>query len=254
MIGRGSGQPAPAITLSAGRAKISAQTKAATGLPGRPNTGLPRQTPIASGRPGFMAMRQTVSASASRRMRLMWSSSPAEAPPEVRIASACAAPRSSAARTAASASGATPRSTVSQPQRRSIASSIGRLASNTASGPASAPGAVTSSPVDSTATRSRRRTLTAPSPPAAICARSIGVSLRPADAATAPAARFSPAGRTLAPRRRRGSKRIAPSATVTSSCIATVSQPCGIGAPVRMRSAAPGATTPRYPAPAAARP
>ena len=101
---RGSRQGAPASRRSAGRAKTSVQTKAATGLPGSPKTGRPRQRPSASGRPGFTAIRQVASAPRAFRSAATWSSSPAEAPPLVRIASA-AAPRSSAAATASGSSG-----------------------------------------------------------------------------------------------------------------------------------------------------
>ncbi len=57
-------QGAPASRNSAGRAKISVQTKAATGLPGSAKTGRPCQLPSASGRPGLTAIRQAASAAA----------------------------------------------------------------------------------------------------------------------------------------------------------------------------------------------
>lgn len=54
----GSFQPDPAIRDRAGRAKIRAQTSAATGLPGNPKTGTSCHMASASGRPGLTAIRQ----------------------------------------------------------------------------------------------------------------------------------------------------------------------------------------------------
>ena len=51
-------QPDPAKSESAGRGKTKAQVRAATGLPGRPNTGTPFQSASAKGRPGLTAIRQ----------------------------------------------------------------------------------------------------------------------------------------------------------------------------------------------------
>ena len=70
---------------------MRAQTKAATGLPGRPKTGVPCHKPSAKGRPGFTAIRQSDMVPVSVNRADMWSSSPAEAPPEVRITSAFSA-------------------------------------------------------------------------------------------------------------------------------------------------------------------
>ena len=49
--------------------------------------GVPATTPMATGRPGLMAMRQNVSAPAPSTAALTWSSSPVETPPEVTIRS-----------------------------------------------------------------------------------------------------------------------------------------------------------------------
>src|SRR5690554_7511082 len=83
----------------AGTPKRSAQTQAATGLPGRPTTGVPLNMASARGRPGLMAMRQLLISPCAFRVFDTWSSSPAETPPLVRIRSQCSAPRSSAALT-----------------------------------------------------------------------------------------------------------------------------------------------------------
>ena len=52
----------------------------------------------------------------------------------------------------------------------------------------------------------------------------------------------SPASRRLAPRFEPGGTTTAPPSTRTSSCMNTVSAPCGIGAPVKMRIASPAPT------------
>ncbi len=65
----------------------------------------------------------------------------------------------------------------------------------------------------------------------------------------------SPAGRTLAPGFRPAGKTTRPASSIrTSSCMNTVSAPPGIGAPVKMRTASPGAIASGAAAPACTRP
>jgi len=107
----GTGQSCPASRANAGRAKIRVQTIAATGLPGSPKTGAPCHMPSAKGRPGLTAMRHRSSAPASDKRADTWSSSPADAPPLVRIASTRPRVSSSRLRKAARSSPTCPRST-----------------------------------------------------------------------------------------------------------------------------------------------
>ena len=58
---------------------------AATGLPGRPTNTASPSRPNASGRPGFIAICQKSSRPSAATLRTTWSSSPREAPPEVRM-------------------------------------------------------------------------------------------------------------------------------------------------------------------------
>ena len=63
----------------------------------------------------------------------------------------------------------------------------------------------------------------------------------------------SPRLRRLAPLRMPGGSRTAPPSSRASSCMNTVSVPAGIGAPVKMRTAVPGAAAPGRAWPAATR-
>ena len=69
-------------------------------------------------------------------------------------------------------------------------------------------------------------------------ATSCGRSRRPAGATVPPSATSSPARRRFAPGFRAGRVTVLPS-TAQSSCIATMSAPSGIAAPVKMRAASP---------------
>ena len=62
-------------------------TKLATGLPGKPMNGVPPMMPIATGRPGLIAIRHSTSLPTLSTLALTWSSSPVETPPVVRIRS-----------------------------------------------------------------------------------------------------------------------------------------------------------------------
>ena len=85
-------------------------------------------------------------------------------------------------------------------------------------------------------------------------ARFRGRNRWPALSAAMPAAMSSPTGRTLAPGLRpAGAMILSPSAR-TSSCMNTVSAPSGIGAPVKIRIACPGATVAPAELPAWTRP
>ena len=147
-----------------------------------------------------------------------------------------------------------PRSTISWPQRVTTLFSIGRLASGICPAPAASGSGTTSSPVDRIATRSRRRTVTLPTPTDARSPMSPGEITRPAVNISVPAATSSAAGLVLAPGFSPREKATVAPSPVTSSSRTMVSTPCGTAAPVRMRNACPGGTTPAKGCPAAARP
>jgi len=105
------------------------------------------------------------------------------------------------------------------------------------------PGSTISSPVENTATRTRRNTSSAVRPMAAASATCCAASRRPAGSTIDPA-------RTSSPARRRFAPTFSPAGTITalpsrrtSSCMKTVSAPAGMGAPVKMRTAAPASRT-----------
>ncbi len=122
---------------------------------------------------------------------------------------------------------------------RSSPASRKRLASYSAAGGSGLPGSTISSPVENTATRTRRRTGNSVSPTAAASATCGVVSRRPAGSITDLARKSSPAARRLAPRFRPGGTTTVSPSTRVSSCMNTVSAPSGIGAPVKMRIASP---------------
>ena len=103
-----------------------------------------------------------------------------------------------------------PISRTSQARRVAIAISMKRLESNNCDAPLKSPGETSSSPVEKTATRMRRRTSIRVSPSAAASATSCGRILRPAGSAAAPAGMSSPVGRILAPGRRPAGRMAAP--------------------------------------------
>ena len=99
------------------------------------------------------------------------------------------------------------------------------MASNNAAGGSGWPGSTISSPVENTATRTRRRTGNAVSPTAAASATCEVVSRRPAGSITDLARKSSPAARLLAPRFRPGGTITTSPSTRVSSCMNTVSAP-----------------------------
>ncbi len=99
----------------------------------------------------------------------------------------------------------------------------------------------------STATRTRRHTRSSVRPQAAAAAIDAAVTVVPAATASSPARPFSPRRRTFAPAaigpKPGGSTILSarpPDCSVTSSRFTTASLPAGSGAPVKMRTAAPG--------------
>ena len=127
-----------------------------------------------------------------------------------------------------------------------------RLESNSCAAARGAPGETSSLPVENTATRTRLTHVD-------MCQTEGGRErdiLRPQSPARGerddgPTGMSSPAGRTLAPGfRPAGSNHPAARSMRTSSCMNTVSAPSGIGAPVKIRTAWPGAIAVAADAPA----
>src|ERR1700712_367114 len=134
--------------------------------------------PIATGRPGLIAMRHSTSVPALSTLALTWSSSPVETPPVVRMRSWPAATRFRPSARAARSALTMPRSLTSQPSRASIAISMKRLESYNCASARGAPGDTSSLPVENTATRMRLTTSTWGKPNAASNATSCGRSRR----------------------------------------------------------------------------
>ena len=92
MATSGSGS-APESRNNNGRTTRTKVTNTATGFPGKPTKAAPspllaptllvRITPIATGRPGFIATRQNTMRPTLSIALFTWSASPAETPPEV---------------------------------------------------------------------------------------------------------------------------------------------------------------------------
>ena len=124
---------------------------------------------------------------------------PMEEPPE-RITASCSARRRwTAARRAAASSATIPARVTSQPVAAISAASAIWLASRTWPGRGVASGAQSSFPVDSTATRGRRKTSTVTMPKVARSARLAARNRRPAGRTASPRVKSSPAWTTLAP-------------------------------------------------------
>ena len=96
----------------AGFTNIKEQTNAATGFPGNPKIGFSLHDPIANGRPGLTAILQFLSVPCTLISLETWSSSPADAPPEITITSAVIDARSNLSFNKTSSSGIIPQSTV----------------------------------------------------------------------------------------------------------------------------------------------
>ena len=112
--------------------------------------------------------------------------------------------------------------------------------------PAAPSGSTSSSPPERIATRGRRWTATPLRPSDASMPSCDGPSASPGASTRSPARTSSPAGRTWSPARGgRAEAHAARRRRSTSSCITTASAPAGIGAPVKMRAASPGARAPR---------
>ena len=225
---RGTDQGAPARRKSAGGRRRGCRRRRRPGCrAGRRPAGR-SQRPSASGRPGFTAMRQVVERAAGLRSAATWSSSPAEAPPEVRIASA-SAPRSSAAATASAESARVAevdRGCISQ--RRRISSEhravgvVGLVRRGGAAGRADLVAGGEHRDPEAAADRRarrgrRRRRARGPAAP----------RRRPSGRISAPAATSSPAARVLAPGRGDRSKAMASPSRATCSSRTTVSTPAG---------------------------
>ena len=120
------------------------------------------------------------------------------------------------------------------------------------------PGRTTSSPVETMATRNGTKQSTSATPSEANAASSCGRNTAPASSTVAPPATSSPAFLTFAPGRRPAGMATVvcmPAApTTASSCMATVSCPCGSTAPVNMRTAVARSGVTLSAWPAAARP
>src|SRR5215212_3328726 len=235
----------PAMRRRAGRAKSSKLTIDDTGLPGRPNTGTPPTSPKAKGLAGRTATWNHRMSPMRSSTTFTRSTSPMLTPPLVSTASH----RSTAERTApvmaASSSPPRPRSTGTNPDDASSASSVGRLESRTCPGSSGAPPPTSSSPVDNTPTRGRRWTATDDAPTLARTPRRPGVRTVPGVTTTSPARRSSPARRTAVPGSTGTSTTTdAPSADgAVRSTMTTASAPGGTTAPVMMRTAWPAPTS-----------
>ena len=111
-------------------------------------------------------------------------------------------------------------------------------------GGSGSPGLRNSSPVENSATRNRRITVTSAKPSDAISPRSAGRSTRPAFSAGLPCARSSPRRRRFSPARSTpGCSFTTAPCSVQSSIGTTVSSPVGMTAPVMMRTHWPRAGT-----------
>ena len=214
--------------------------------------GVPSMIPIATGRPGLIAIRHSTSVPTLSTPALTWSSSPVETPPVVRIrswapATCLQALRQRGAVVADDAEiadlAAKPRQHrdqhdavgIEQLRRRARRSRRYQFVAGRKHRDADAP-----AHLEHASGRTRRR---ARHPAAAAAAR-------PSSAAW-PSGISSPAGRTLAPGFRPAGRTTLPaSSRRTSSCMNTVSVPSGIGAPVKIRTAWPGLIGSRADAPA----
>ena len=211
-------------------------------MPGRPNTGLPASEPNVIGLPGRMSTfhrcRSAPALTSASRTR---SSSPTETPADDTSMSA-SVPRAMRSAIASSRSGATPRLSGRPPASTICAISEYVLAFGICAAVGSVPRSASSLPVESTATRGRRPTVTCVRPSVAripISAAPIG---RPGSSTRSPSRTSSPAGRTKAPGTTVPRSAITPSRASTSSCGTTASAPSGSGAPVKMRTASPAPT------------
>ena len=169
-------------------------------------------------------------------------------PPLVTMASFVAAASRSTRSSWASSSGTTPRASTTQPAAASSGASIVALLSRIWPGRSGEPSVTSSSPVDSTATRTAgcaatERALTLASTPST--AGSTTVPARSTVVAGCDIVAGAPHGRPRRSPWRRGARRLSPRRSL-SSTIATASAPAGTGAPVMIRTASPRPRTPSY--------
>src|SRR3954468_12056517 len=221
-----------------------------TGLPGSPNAYWSSRTPNQNGLPGLSRTRHRSSSKpSSSRAGFTWSCGPTETPPEMQRTSACASASVSDATVAAWSSPALRRSTSSAPARRASAPIATAFESWIWPGPSGCPAGTSSSPVATMASRGRFAHEAWASPSAASIPSSAGPRSAPARSTRAPRWRSSPARRTFAPGCVSGTSTSSP-VVVTRSIGTTASAPRGITAPVEMRTAAPGWSSPSNGCPA----
>ena len=189
----------------------------------------------------------------------MWSSSPTDTPPQVNTRSCASDASRMVAMVASSRSGTMPMSVTVQPRRTSNARWKKRLELKMAPGfmscGATSPGMTSSSPVENSATRGLRTTVRSGLPTLAARPRAAGIRRTPRCSTTDPMPTSSPERRIFWPgfgtalmRTEPAWAGLPPDAAAWpiashSSCISTASAPLGIGAPVNMRAAVPGASS-----------
>ena len=239
----------PALARITGATKAWNVKIAEVGKPGSTTIGLPSATARQSGLPGLSATPCTTTPGAPSRetMRCERSPAPFEVPPESTTMSQSASASRTAASSAASSSGNAPkrdRLAAGLAHRRGDDRAVASRRPRPAA--AAAPGATSSSPVESTATFGRRTTSTcgeAAGRQHADLAR--GDRARRAAAASRRARCRSPHRRRTGPARPRGAGRSrARAASISSVCsiITTASAPRGTTPPVAIAVAVPGAT------------
>ena len=226
-----------------------------TGLPGKQITGRPRYVAVACGPPGCMATAPTQAPSGSSRSRTT-SWSPIETPP---LVSSSSAPASMAASNRArellgvvAHAGALRRRRLRRP--RQLPAVRFRWSRGSRPAPGAGPGRPTRIPCSRrrparATARPPRRGPTRRGPRAGATRAAL-----PAPSSSAPAARSEPASRTYSPTSRVRRIVTASPSTVVSSTGTTASAPGGIGAPVMIRVAVPGASAGGSPGAAATSP
>jgi hypothetical protein len=221
-------------------------TSAAVGLPGSPSTCMSPARPSQTGLPGLIATpaKTGASPSAFRAVREK-SRSPTEAPPVTIRISACAIADRAMASIASPSSGTSAMPEIAAPHSvASEAMASDRLSGIDSAPPPARPGRDNSSPVARMKTRGWRHRVSVAASAAAATSIARASSRRPAGSSTAPAAKSDPRGRTWRRPSVAGTQTWSPRRSA-SSCMITRSVPCGIGAPVKIRTASPGPIAPR---------
>ena len=237
---RAPGSVAPCRAMRAGATKTSDATSDDTGFPGRPKTNVSPRTPNDNGFPGFIATPQKSSSTpSSDSIRRTRSCGPIDTPPDVTRTSAVE-PALERGTVRAHVVGNRGEDfdlgtrTARAPRRSSDGSTR-----RSRPGASCSPGARSSLPVASTATRGRRVLTTCATPAAASAPIWAAPSLRPASTTRSPARTSPPLGRTCAPASGRSAISTCPSCSTAISTGTIASAPSGTTPPVAIAAAVP---------------